>query len=71
MNLPLAQVELMATDQSIVVYPKTDKVEKGKGKFQTFTRPERSALDKANERWAQRLARKEAQKKSQSITENG
>lgn len=54
--MPLAQVELMAIDQSIIVYPKTDKVEMDGGKSRTFTRPEQSALDEANEHWARMLA---------------
>lgn len=59
MSLPLAQVELMAIDQSIIVYPKTDKVEMAGGKSRTFARPDQSSLDEANNHWARMLAEHE------------
>lgn len=62
--MPLAQVELMICDQSIIVYPKTDKVEMDKGKSRTFERPEQSSLDEANKRWAEMLAARKNNPKS-------
>lgn len=62
MSMPVAQTELMAIDQSIVVYPKTDKVEIAGGKSRTFTRPEQESLDEANDHWARLLREQEAKK---------
>lgn len=55
MSMPVAQTELMAIDQSIVVYPKTDKVEMAGGKSRTFARPEQESLDEANDHWERLL----------------
>lgn len=57
----------MAIDQSIIVYPKTDKVDMGGGKSRTFTRPDQAALDEANDHWARLL---EEHKKNQKICTN-
>lgn len=58
MSMPVAQVELMAIDQSIIVYPKTDEIEMGDGKKRVFSRPTRDDLDETNRWWQAELERK-------------
>lgn len=70
--MPLCQVELMACDQSIVVYPKEEEVQKDGGKVVKFAKPSLGAIESANERWNKRLEelKKAKAKKKNNTTPN-
>ncbi|MCM1295393.1 MAG: hypothetical protein NC311_07600 [Muribaculaceae bacterium] len=53
----------MAIDQSIIVYPKTDRVEMDGGRSRTFSRPDQRSLDEANDHWARMLAARKKESK--------
>lgn len=50
--MSIAQIELMCTDCSVTVYPKTDTVKDGKGKEHKFNRPSSRSINEAKERFA-------------------
>ena len=61
--MTLQQIELMAADRPITVYPKKDRVEMGGGKFREFDRPDPLDLKEANDHWAAMLAAHKTRKK--------
>ena len=49
--MSLAQVELMYSDCSVTVYPKTDTVKDGKGKEHKFNHPSSQSIQEAHKRF--------------------
>lgn len=50
--MSIAQIELMCSDCSVTVYPKTDSVKDSKGKDHKFSRPSSRSMNEARERFA-------------------
>lgn len=65
MNMTLAQVYLMAVDQSIIVYPKQDEVKMANGKVRKFNRLTKDDLEETNRWWAEKQRKRKERKQSE------